>query len=204
MLMKELIHFFFSFVMLVAFCIAGFLVGAVVADGVLTGDYSGWKLLGSSYEFEQIVEANSYMVLAQAENGNLYAWDSNCLLGIHCRRWIEVSEIPDDMHNEGEMAMQKGDMCEPQVKLPAGIQDNVIECARGWYAGPEFGHVAYYILLDNGKIWAWRHSSSMIMDIVAPFSFRIGGIVLGFGAFIVFMRFRIGKKTSVSPSTSTV
>ena len=45
---------------------------------------------------------------------------------------------------------------------------------------------ASFALLDNGKIWSWQFTSSMILDLIVPIRFALGGLILGITFFIIF------------------
>lgn len=55
---------------------------------------------------------------------------------------------------------------------------------------------ATFALLDNGKIWLWQFSSSMIVDLIVPLRFSLGGLILGITFFIIFMVRRKERRIS--------
>lgn len=172
----------------------GFGVGHVVVILDNEGLFSSWKLLDGSLKFEQIIDATSQTVWAKTNDGKLYSWKFNCL---NCNRWIETQDVPTDLYDSGERSMIKDITCETDsykfFRQPPG---HLVECARGWFAGPEFGTVVYYALLEDGKIWTWQHTSSMVFDIIVPISFSFGGLILGIIAFMVFViRRRMKNRT---------
>ncbi|GEM_PF-6400697 len=169
--------------------ITGLGIGKVVLQLENEGLFSSWKLLDSSQEFETILEATTQTIWAQSIDGYLYTWNSNCYLEISCDQWTEAKEIPQDIHDFWETPMEKSDSCPNRdYKYLGAPPGNLIECARSWLAGPEFGEIVYYALLDNGEIWTWHHSSSMIFNmIIVPLICGPFGLFIGIGAFIIFM-----------------
>lgn len=172
----------------------GFLAGIIAASISYTSALASWELLDSSVEFKQIIDVTSQTVWAQSVDEQLYSWNFICYGDIQCKQWVETSEVPDDVHDFGESPMEKSTSCKTpssnSVKQPPG---NLVECARGWYAGPEYGQVTYYALLEDGKIWALQTSSSLIVATVLPIVYSFGGLVLSIISFIVFIIWRRTK-----------
>ena len=176
--MQQAKSFFLSLLLFIVFSVLGIAVGFSAGYSIVVLDneglFSSWKLLNGSLKFEQIIDATSQTVWAQTKDGKFYSWNFNCL---NCNQWVETQEVPTDLYDFGERSMIKDVTCETRghkfFRKPPG---NIVECARGWFAGPEFGTVAYYALLEDGEIWTWQHSSSMIFDIVVPIFFLLVGL----------------------------
>ena len=168
--------------------VLGYLVGSIAASIENDPQFENWVLLDSSQKFNTIVDVTSQTIWAQSEDGKLYSWDFICYGDIQCMQWVETSEVPNDIHDFGENPMEKSTSCKipssNPIKRPPG---NLVECARGWYAGPEYGQVTYYTLLEGGKIWSLQTSSSLIVATVLPIVYSFGGLALGFIGFVVFI-----------------
>jgi hypothetical protein len=153
--------------------------------------FSSWILLDSSVEFKQIVEVTSQNIWAQSDDGKIYSWNFNCYLGPKCNEWIKTEAVPADLHEFGEQPMEKSNSCQAVARKPIKEPPSKeVECARGQYAGPEYGESVYYALLGDGSLWALRTSSSLIVVYVLPIYFSFGGLILGIIASIVFMIWR--------------
>ncbi len=139
----------------------GFLI-VVLNDG---GAFNSWKLLDSQYKFNEIVDANSYTVWATNTEGKLLYYINRIYCDENdCNQWIETKNVADDAHYGGERPVEKDASCQFDslmfLRKPPGT---VTECARGWYAGPEFGTVTYYALLNDGTIWKWEHHGDRLL-----------------------------------------
>ncbi|MRS05119.1 hypothetical protein EG832_18190 [bacterium] len=183
----------------ILFCILGIIVGIGLGFGVLildsNGLFSSWKLLNSSQPFEKIISADIQTVWAQATDGKIYSFNTNCYRE-NCNQWIEVKEIPEDYYGD-EDKLVISDSC----PFDKGIQKapgNVIECAHIKLRGADFGGDVYYALLDGGKIWMWEHFSSSIDFEVAPVFGGFFGLIIGFVGFIFFMARRVAKSETAS------
>jgi hypothetical protein len=131
------------------------------------------------------------MIWAQSEDEKLYSWNYICSDDTPCKQWIESPEIPSNIHDFGESPMEKSASCitasSTSIKPPPG---KLVECARGGYAGAEYGQVTYYALLEDGNVWTLRTSSSLIVATVLPIIYSFGGFVLSIIGFIVFIIWR--------------
>lgn len=180
---------------LILFSFVGIILGLIsglIAAGIENSPQSSkWILLDGSQKFKSIADVTSQMVWAQSEDGKLYSWNYICYGDIPCKQWVEATEIPSNIHEAGESPMKKSTSCKTlsssSIKSPPG---SVIECASGQFAGPEYGQVTYYALLEDGNIWVLRTSSSLIVAMVLPIIYAFGGLVLSFIGFIVFAVWR--------------
>ncbi|MFN8425811.1 MAG: hypothetical protein U0X93_05155 [Anaerolineales bacterium] len=189
-------------IFIISGAVLGFLAGSIAADISNTSALSSWELLDSPQKFETIVDVTSQTIWAQSEDGKLYSWNFICYGDIQCMQWVETSDVPNDIHDFGENPMEKSTSCKTTssnpVKQPPG---KLVECARGWYAGPEYGQVTYYALLEDGKIWALQTSSSLIVDTVLPIVYSFGGLVLSIIGFFIFIIWRkIKSKQEITKS----
>ncbi|MFZ5858584.1 MAG: hypothetical protein ACOYZ6_17285 [Chloroflexota bacterium] len=188
----------------IIFCIIGIAAGIgggyVVAYLSNEGFFTQWQLLDSSQKFEFVEDATSLSVWARGIDGKLYGWNFNCRTDASCMKWVDVNEIPEDIHTGLEKEMQKSGDCQSMHPSPRRLPGKVVECANG-HSAFESSATTYYALLDDGTIWAWRHTSSMLADISISFIFAILGFVAGIIAFIVFTINRAMKnnKKPISP-----
>lgn len=102
----------------------------------------------------------------------------------------------DDLYEFDGQPMEKNNSCyaiSPQP--PKEPPEKVVECASGWYVGPEYAEVTYYALSANGTIWALQ-TSSVLLDFVLLIKFSFGGLSLGIISFMVFIIWqkKINKK----------
>lgn len=205
--MQQVKNFLLSLLFFIGISVLGIAVGFGVGYVVVVlnneGLFTSWKQLDGDFRFETISDVTSQIVWANTSDGKLYLWDSNCYNDTNsCDQWVETEKIPEDLHNDGERPMVKGGSCEVRgfvfFRQPSGM----VECAQGWFAGPEFGSVVYYALLDDGTIWTWHFSGSMIFDIVIPIFFAFGGLIVGIISFIFFIIRR--SKKNINQSTEEV
>ena len=198
--MQNLKKFLISLLSFISFTVPGaffgFVLGIIFALSDLSSMLISWKLLDGTYVFTQIAGATSQKVWAQTEDGRLYSWNLNCYFQPKCNKWVEDQAIPDDLYEFVGLPMEKNNSCyaiSPQP--PKEPPEKVIECASGWYAGPEYAEVTYYVLSANGTIWALQ-TSSIYIAVVLSIKFSFGGLSLGIISFIVFSTWRRAKNKS--------
>jgi hypothetical protein len=185
----------------IAFSIAvGFLI-VVLNDG---GAFNSWKLLDDSLRFYRIVDANSRTVWAKNKDDKLFYYkdikqaycDNN-----DCNKWIETKDVSGDAHYRFEHPVEKDTSCHFDdlmfLRKPPGT---IIECARGWYAGPEFGTVSYYALLNDGTIWKWEHNGDNLLYTVMFLCLIPAGLILGIYGLTVF---RVQSKKNKAQHVTT-
>ncbi len=157
-------------------------VGYAVTVFQHEGLFSSWRHMDSLLNFIEIVDVTTSEIWAKSDNGKLYLWESNCYRDIPCNRWIYPDILPGDEPESWGRPMLKADSCENldfKFRFQRNPPEEVIECARGWVAGPEFGVLVYYALLENGDIWEWKYSNSMIGDFYIGFCSTSAGLILG-------------------------
>jgi hypothetical protein len=203
--MQKLKSFFLSLLFLIIFCAGGMVIGVgsgrVISYLSNEGFFTQWQLLDGSQKFEFGEDATSLSVWARGIDGKLYWWNFNCQTDTSCMKWVDANEIPEDIHAGLKQEMQKSGDCQSMHPSPQKLPGKVIECANG-HSAFESSATTYYALLDDGTIWAWRHTSSMLADISISFIFAILGFVAGIITFIVFTINRATKNKK--PSASTV
>ncbi len=111
--MQKLKSYLLTLFFFVLFCILGIIVGIGLGYGVLildsNGLFSSWELLNGSQQFEKIIRADTQTVWAQASDGKVYSWDTNCIRE-NCNQWVEVKEIPEAIYDPQERLVI-GDLC---------------------------------------------------------------------------------------------
>lgn len=168
--------------------IAGFKIGSYFVDIQSSGVFVSWKLLDGSYKFKEIVDANSSMVWAKTADEKLYSWDCQ----YHECIWTEVEKVPADAHENyqgmGEQPLNKGDICPADESFSPSEEPpgKIVECALGWYRATDAGLGSYFVLLEDGTIWSWQHTSDVInasMTII-PLSV-FDGLLVGSAIFLI-------------------
>jgi hypothetical protein len=204
--MQKLQGCFLVVLTFLGFCILGFGIGYIAGYAFTrvanVGMLTSWQTFDSQIKFKHIEEATSQMVWARATDDKLYVWDTNCYREPNCEKWVEVIEVPENIHGNGkrpgEMPVERSKDCQSEPFLPSKLPGNVVECVRTRLAELDFGAVTYYALMEDGKIMVRHQNSSMIFDI--PAYCAIGGLVLGVISFIIFMIVRFVRRKQTSPS----
>jgi hypothetical protein len=196
-------NFFLSFLFFIVFSVLGIAVGFGIGHLVTAlnneGLFTSWKQLDSSPKFKQIEDVSSEMVWAKAEDGKLYSWKFYCSRDPSCQQWVEVKELSNDTNYAYGQLIKKSDSCQNQsFRFYTKPPGNTIDCLQVEFAGIETGTSVHFALLDDGTMWAWQFTGTMIVDIFLTIWFSIGGLILGIIIFIVFMirqaRKNIGSK----------
>jgi hypothetical protein len=171
----------------------GINIGKNMAYSMREGYGASWKILNSSIKFKKIVEATSKSVWAQASDGKLYYYPFRCYEDSECNQWIETQVVPDDIHF-GESPVVKGISCPyadkfKYLKSPPG---NMIECVQSFSYGMDIvpGWIVYYALIDDGNIWAWSYSDSMLDSLLYNGLGSCSGLLLGIVASNIFILLR--------------
>ena len=167
------------------------------------GAFDRWEDFSSPVKAEKIVEATSQKVWIQSSEGAIYEGDVYCEQNSGCAQWQEVSMVPSDLHEAGELDLKKNQDCQfgefPSMRKVPGT---TIECVRAEFAGPEYGHTHYYALLENGALATWAHSGSMIEDIWLTICIGAIIVVIWVMAFLL-LDFRARKATKVLNQSNT-
>ena len=183
----------------ILFCLLGIIVGIGLGYGVLildsNGLFSSWELLNGNQQFEKIISANPQRIWAQATDGNVYSWNTNCNKE-NCNKWIETKESPEIIYETEKLEISAS--CKNDLVFQRDPPGNVIECVHVAVREADFGMEVYYALLDGGKIWMWEHFGSSIDLEVAPVFGGFFGLIIGFVGFIFFMARRVAKSETAS------
>jgi|SRR5688572_4034080 len=190
--MQQAKTLFLSLLFFIGFSILGIAVGFGIGNiGVALnneGLFTSWKQLDSSQKFEQIVDISFQTIWAQTSDEKLYSWKFYCNRNSDCNRWIEAKDIPENTNFAYEQPVKKSDACRiPSFQFFREVPGNPIECAQIEFYGMENQTNASFVLLDDGKIWSWQFTSSMIVDLLVLVRFSLSGLILGITFFIIFM-----------------
>ncbi len=195
---------FYSLLLFLGTIGVGIVLGISVGNGITRlkyeGFWSSWKLLPNDLKFDEIVDATSRAILAQAEDGKLYYYPFICYEEYpDCLqyRWIEARAIPEELHNGFDMPLELGKTCPEQqyIKYLRNPPGDLVSCARTWSMGLDIvpGAKVYYALTGDGKIWSWTLRGSMLD---APFfilTSSCSGLALGIAGFVILSRIRKEK-----------
>jgi hypothetical protein len=181
-----------SLLFFIGFSILGIAVGFGIGSiGVALnneGLFTSWKQLDGSQKIEHIVDISFQRIWAQTSDDKLYSLKFYCNRDPDCNRWIEARDIPENTNFAYELPVKKSDLCRiPSFQFFREVPGNPIECAQIEFYGMENQTNASFALLDDGKIWSWKFTSSMIVDLLVPLRFSLGGLILGITFFIIFM-----------------
>lgn len=208
--MDKLKEFFISLLLFIGFSaigtVIGYNIGKTQAELNSEGKFSYWKEFNGSLKFEQIAEATSQIVWAKTADGTLYSWNTNCNLEANCNQWIQTIEIPVDIHQYNEPPIEKGSSCpSSNLKYFTNPPGKLAECVRAISYGMDImpGKIVYYALSNDGKIWAWKFSYSMIDDFIYIILYTCPGFTLGVVAFIVLIIYRKRRKTNQNTAGSS-
>lgn len=170
----------FKLLALVIFAAAGAWVASLIMGWwyslEVSGDFVKWKSLESPQKFQEIVNVEHFHLRARADNGTIYAYTTE---------WKEWKPEPGDGENSG---YQISSNCESVYGF-AGVQSRYpppeavapVECGISVAYHPLAGFVdmAYYVLLDNGEIWMWRHTRDPQQEIVIFLAGLFIGLIVG-------------------------
>ncbi|MFZ5858585.1 MAG: hypothetical protein ACOYZ6_17290 [Chloroflexota bacterium] len=183
--MQKLKSFFLSSIYFIIFCVLGLIVGTGIAYGFLIlggqGVFSSWELLKGDHQFEKIITVDNQTVWAQASDGKVYSWNTNCYRKI-CNQWTEVEDTSNSIDS-----LEIDDSCKmDEYFLTREPRGNLIECARVDMQFVDAWGTTYYALLGNGNILMWEYSNNSISIEVMPFISASWGLIAGALGFIFF------------------
>jgi len=178
----------------------GFAIGRSFTYLKREGYGKSWKKLDSQTKFVEIVEANTKNVWAQTSDGKLYYFTFRCFGESGCNQWIETQAIPPTgIHHGAESPIERGNPCPyasgfKYLENPPG---NIVDCVRAFSLGMDIvpGWIVYYALVDDGTIWVWSYSDSMLDSPFYSFSGLCFGIFLGIAVIIILFRFRKKRRS---------
>lgn len=172
----------FKVIALIVLSIAGVWIAGIITGQWFRLEVSGafvkWKMLDGPQKFQKIVNVQDFELRAQAENGKVYSYTTE---------WKEWQ--PDPNHVDRGFNDISTD-CEDlywfhaaSPRYPPQGAGTPVQCGVVNTHHPTAGTVdeAYYVLLDDGSIWMWRHTRDPQQEIITFF----GGLLIGLIAGII-------------------
>lgn len=185
-----MMNFLIKLITLVIFILAGMKIGTAVAQLLISDQFVQWHLLDSQQKFRHITYANQNEVDAQTENGQSFTYQTDICAdtGRICKQWIEskpyvefdpgTQSIISSGCSHSYQYYNDFDPIEGvKPRYPPQFAAHPLECVVSKERNPYNGEatLTYYVLLDNGKIWKWRHKPS----VMGGFAMEISGILIG-------------------------
>jgi hypothetical protein len=188
-------NFLVTTLLLVALAWLGLAIGKGWSHFRQDGYGSSWKTLSSTPKFVNIVDATPTDVWARASDGKLYYHAYNCWSGSGCYQWIGTPSVPDNTHFGMRPPVDRGSTC-PEAnsfKYLGNPPGNIIECIRAISIGMDIvpGNIVYYALMEDGTIWAWSYSASMLDGLASEGLGLCSGLMLAIIVSITFVRKRL-------------
>jgi hypothetical protein len=173
------------------YCLLGVLIGFAVGYGISVlnndGFFTSWHRLTSGVRFKEITDISSEALWAQATDGTLYSWEFDCFQTPDCNVWTKSKSLPAESPAAGRL-VRKSDSCLfPEFRLMRKPPSNHLACEQVQILGPEFGDTYYFVLLEDGSIWLWDFSSSLIVDIHLQLLCPSVGLVIAIIVFVLVM-----------------
>ena len=176
----------FKLIALVILAIAGVWIAAIIMGQwfklELSGTFVKWKELDGPLEFQKIVNVENFELRAQAENGRIYSYTTE---------WKEWQPEPGYItpgfnHISTDCESVYRSRAE-QPLYPPQEAGAPVQCGVVTSMHPTAGAVdtAYYVLLDSGKVWMWRHTRDPQQEILTS----LAGLFVGLIAGIIFWFF---------------
>lgn len=204
--MQDLKRFFVTLFIIIGFSVAGVIAGylAGITWSSLRSEarFSHWQELESSLKFRKITGVTFKTVWAKTIDGELYSWDASCFNGPNCNQWIPVKETPGTDYKYDNKSIKRFKGCPASnVKDIANPPGDVVECilVKSSDSNGTANRLVYYVLLEDGKVWAWEINYSSMNDLSYSFRWICPGSVIGIVAFVVFMLHR--EKNKVKTDT---
>jgi hypothetical protein len=157
------------------------------------GAFVNWMPLDSHFKFKWIIDANSLTIRAQTKDNRFYSFrlDNFCITQAECNQWIEIEEV-SNLNYADDPLIERGVSCS-EFTLPLFFREpsgNIVECIHAEeFIIPEMRSIAYYVLLDDGRVLVWDFTDSFIRSrgvIASGLLILIVGSLSGTIAFIFF------------------
>ena len=153
-----------------------------------SGKFVTWQLLDSPLKFRQFVDANESEIWAVAENDKFYMFKSDFCTntpGEACGSWQERD--PHGEFDSGIKTIIKSgcqavyDYYLVETRYPPQTESTPRECIVTMAHDPFFGSMTltYYVLLDNGNVWMWKHKPDFGKEILTSLSISAAGLMIG-------------------------
>jgi hypothetical protein len=209
MMLRKFGFFSRSVLTLILFSALGVAIGILAVFAWIklesTSIFVRWELLDSPHSFQHLINANQIELLARAEDGKYYLYDSNPCDGTtdqKCGKWVEW---PLDR----ELNRFRNTIVESECKSAFG--GHTSEVSYSLYAKPSYlpqnesaprecfisleyyptggATLTYYALLENGKIWKWIDKSPAMEHLGTAGLFALVGLVIGIIIWFRFLNF---------------
>lgn len=178
--LKKMASVLIKLISLILLAVAGVWIAAIIMSQwfrlELSGTFVKWKLLEFPQSFQKIVNVDDFELRAQAEDGTVYSYTTE---------WKEWQPDPGYI-DRGSSSISTD--CEdlywfeavpsryPQLEAGAPAQCGVFVRMH-----PTAGSVdtAYYVLLENGELWMWRHTRDPQQEILISLAGIFVGLIAG-------------------------
>ncbi len=170
----------FKLITLVILAIAGVWIAALIMGRwyslELSGSFVKWNELDSLQKFNKIVNVDDFELRAQAADGKVYSYTTT---------WKEWQPEPGNI-DRGSNAISTD--CDSLYRFHAVLPrypppeaGMPVQCGVVKSMHPMAGSVdtAYYVLLDNGNLWMWRHTRDPQQEYVILFAGLFIGLIAG-------------------------
>ncbi len=213
--MNKIGAFLSRLVVFILFGMAGMMLGFAVTGYWVNLENSGmfvqWKLLDSPLKFQQFVYSNESEIWGYAENGRFYMYKTEFCQdtpGEACGKWIELDPhgkfVPEIKNVIGSGCKAVYDYYLVESRYPPQTEASPLECMITQVHHPFFGTtgLTYYVLLDNGQVWMWKHKPDLINSFKITVYGTLAGLLAGILAWWLLKEklFRFFKKL-VQPLT---
>ena len=151
----------------------------------LSGAFVKWKFLDGPQRFQKIVTVHDFELRAQTEDGKVYSYTTEW------KEWQRDPEYVPTRFNdissncESLFAFTAMKPRYPPPEAGAPVQCGVYE-QRHPFAGPV--DTAYYVLLDSGKLWMWRHTRAPQREIIILLAGLFIGLIVGIIAWLLIQK----------------
>ncbi len=183
----------------ILFCAVGIAIGFAAAGYWTNLNHSGafvkWQLLDSPLKFKHLVATSASEIWAYAEDGSFYMYKSdfcNDTPGKTCGQWLEL-DPESEFGPEMKKLIRSGceavyDYYSVESRYPPQPEASPTECAITQTNDPFFGTttLTYYVLLDNGKVWMWKHKPDIEKEIILSLFINLSGLILGIIVWFIF------------------
>jgi hypothetical protein len=192
--MQKMKSFCLYLLYFLGFSILGISIGFGIGVGLKIlydeGLFTSWKQLDGSLRYTELVKVTYDDIWAKTLDGKVYSWSFNCYREEPCNVWIETNETLENAQNFGQLSKIGNAPCQIlDFKLYRKPPRNAVQCGESMIFGVESSLFSYYVLLENGTIWASHFHPSNIFGLVMILFLPVG-FILGVRVFIIFVNRR--------------
>jgi hypothetical protein len=191
---NKVIRVALSAVVLLLLPFLGFMLGNALSLAYSEGTFVNWHSLGKpDRTITNIIGGNPWTVWLEANDGQIYEGAIQECTSLVAGCWKESESI--DTYYPSE----RGSECKSGFKNIKSPPVGVIKCFSVIDLGAEWYGETHYVLLMDGSVWYWKHSTSGL----GPFGLigihgdmLCGGVFIGLftGLLIIFKIIRKPKK----------